>query len=83
MICSLEEEGLSYSRQEVLLCRKATEDAGSLLALCLQASRLSQISSLQEDRVEVHSFYIFIVYCVSVPEQWTKSTKLPALEAAC
>lgn len=44
MICRLEEEGLSCCRQEVLLYKRAREEKGSLLALCLQASHLTALS---------------------------------------
>lgn len=44
MICRLEEEGLSCCRQEMLLYKRAREEKGSLLALCLQASHLTALS---------------------------------------
>lgn len=44
MICRLEEEGLSCYRQEVLLYKRAREEKGSLLALCLRARHLAALS---------------------------------------
>lgn len=43
-VCRLEEEGLSWCRQGVLLCKSVREERGSLLALGPQTSHLATLS---------------------------------------